>query len=321
MTVTLPRLCLFGLDHSRDQAAAIAQELGVGLCAHEEREFEDGEHKTRPLVSVDGADVYVVQSLFRDATLSGNDMLCRLLFFIAALRDHGAKRVTAVAPYLCYGRKDQRTQPRDPVITRYVAQLFEAVGTDRVLTLDVHNRAAFDNAFRCRTVHLEALPLFVRELSSMIDEQPVVVLSPDAGGVKRADALRQALASTCSRPVGLGMMEKRRSMDVVTGDRLFADVEGCTVIIADDLIASGGTLLRTARAARAAGARRVIAVATHALCCGSAGALLNDPVFDKVLVTDSVRPLAPDPGDGQVIRVLSCASLFAQAIRALHESA
>ena len=106
-------------------------------------------------------DVYVVQSLHGGPSESANDKLCRLLFFIGALKDAGAARVTAVVPYLCYARKDRRTKPHDPVITRYVAGLFEAVGADRVVTLDVHNPVAFENAFRCRTITATAAPLFV----------------------------------------------------------------------------------------------------------------------------------------------------------------
>jgi ribose-phosphate pyrophosphokinase len=128
---------------------------------HEERDFEDGEHKVRPLDSVRGADVYVIQSLSGDATQSTNDKLCRLLFFIGALKDAGAARVTAVTPYLCYARKDRRTKVNDPVTTRYVAELFEAVGTDAVMTLDVHNPAAFENAEKHRSAGVVSGDLFV----------------------------------------------------------------------------------------------------------------------------------------------------------------
>ncbi len=158
--MTTPRLCLFALDASHDLGAAIAAVMGQPLAAHEERDFEDGEHKARPLDDVAGADVYVVHSLHGGPAQSANDKLCRLLFFIGALKDAGAARVTAVTPYLCYARKDRRTKPNDPVITRYVAALFESVGTDCVVTLEVHNPAAFENAFRCRTVALTGTPIF-----------------------------------------------------------------------------------------------------------------------------------------------------------------
>ena len=158
---------LFALDGSEVLGTSIAASLGSPLAAHEEREFEDGEHKVRPLEAVAGADVYVVHSLHGGPIQSANDKLCRLLFFIGALKDAGAGRVTAVAPYLCYARKDQRTKSFDPVTTRYVASMFEAVGTDAIVTLEVHNPAAFENAFRCRTVALTAAPIFIEHVKSL----------------------------------------------------------------------------------------------------------------------------------------------------------
>ena len=159
--MTGARLQIFALEATAELGQAVATVLGQPLAAHEEREFEDGEHKSRPLDDVAGADVYVVQSTHGGPQQSANDKLCRLLFFIGALKDAGAARVTAVSPYLCYLRKDRRTKPNDPVTTRYVASLFEAVGTDCMVTLEVHNPAAFENAFRCRTVALSGTPLFV----------------------------------------------------------------------------------------------------------------------------------------------------------------
>ena len=151
-------MILFALGSSSEFGATVSRALGVPPAPHEERLFEDGEHKCRPLASVRGRDVFVVQSLYGETGESGNDKLCRLLFFIGALKDAAAARVTALVPYLCYSRKDRKSKPRDPVTTRYVATLFEAVGTDRVVTLDVHNLAAYQNAFRCRCENLEAAP-------------------------------------------------------------------------------------------------------------------------------------------------------------------
>ena len=149
-------LLVFALNSSRDFGEGVAARLSIPLSPHEEREFEDGEHKTRPLIRVRGKDVFVIQSLFGDSRQSVNDKLCRLLFFLGALRDASAGRVTAVLPYLCYARKDRKSKARDAVTTRYVATFFEAVGVNRVLVLDVHNVAAFQNAWRAPTDHLEA---------------------------------------------------------------------------------------------------------------------------------------------------------------------
>ena len=135
------QLKLFVLNSSRTLGEQVSARLAIEPSPHEEREFEDGEYKARPLISVRGNNVFVIQSFYGDDRQSGNDKLCRLLFFIGALKDAAAARVTAVVPYLAYARKDKK--PRDPVTTRYVAALFEAVGTDAVMTLDVHNLAAF----------------------------------------------------------------------------------------------------------------------------------------------------------------------------------
>ena len=161
---------LFALEASRDLGTRVAGALGTVLARHEERGFEDGEHKSRSLENVRGRDVYVLQSLYGDREQSVNDKLVRLLFFLGALKDASAAQVTAVTPYLCYARKDRRTKPRDPVTMRYVAQVLEAVGTDRVVTMDVHNLAAYQNAFRIPAEHLEAKRLFVEHFAGMTNE-------------------------------------------------------------------------------------------------------------------------------------------------------
>ena len=281
---------LFALEASRPFGEKVARALTVPLAAHEERSFEDGEHKARPLENVRGRDVYVIQSLYGDDQQSVNDKLCRLLFFIGALRDASAAGVTAVVPYLCYARKDRKTKARDPVTTRYVAALFEAVGTDRILTLGVHNLAAFQNAFRCRTDHLEAQQLFVAFFAQHLNDEPVAVISPDVGGMKRAEAFRRALGAALGRPVSGGFMEKRRSAGVVSGDMLFADVADRYVVIIDDLISTGTTMLRAAKAAKEKGATKIYAAATHGLFVQGAERIVSDPTFEKILVTDSVPP-------------------------------
>ena len=243
------RLRLFALEATADLGQAVARALGQKLAAHEERAFEDGEHKVRPLDTVRGTDVYVVQSLHGGPSETANDKLCRLLFFIGAIKDAGAARVTAVVPYLCYARKDRRTKPNDPVTTRYIAGMFEAVGTDCIVTLEVHNPVAFENAFRCRTVTLTGTPLFVDYVRALKDDTFSVV-SPDTGGAKRAELLRETLEAALGRPVGKAFADKHRSAGVVSGDLFIGDVAGATALVIDDLISTGGTLLRAARAAR-----------------------------------------------------------------------
>ena len=312
------RLALFALDTRRDLGAAVAEALGEPLVPHEERVFEDGEHKGRPLASVRGADAYVLTSLHGDASHSVNDKLVRLLFFVAALKDAGAARVTAVVPYLAYARKDQRSKPRDPVASRYVAMLFEAMHVDAVVALDVHNLAAFQNAFRCRTEHLEARPEFVAHFAGVIGARTAVVVSPDIGGIKRAEAFRTSLAAALRRDVGSGFVEKHRSDGRVFGDGFAGDVRGRVAIIVDDMISAGTTMARAASACREAGAIEIHAAATHAVFAPGVDDTLGSAPLESVVVTDTIGGVRPTSAalESRVVR-LSIAPLIANAIRRL----
>lgn len=308
---------LFALNATADLGKTVAAALGQKLAAHEERDFEDGEHKVRPIDAVGQAHVYVIQSLHGGPSESANDKLCRLLFFIGALKDAGAARVTAVVPYLCYARKDRRTKPNDPVTTRYIAGMFEAVGTDCVITLEVHNPAAFENAFRCRTVALTAAPLVIDYVRALKDDR-LAVVSPDPGGAKRAELFREALEAAVGHPVGKAFADKHRSAGVVSGELFIGDVVGVTALVIDDLISTGGTLLRAAQAARLAGARRVIALVTHGLFMPGAAEVLADPAIERLAVTDAVPAFRlPDGAARDKVDVLPAAPLLAETIRRL----
>jgi ribose-phosphate pyrophosphokinase len=313
-------LSLFALGASRALGARVADTLGIGLAEHEEREFDDGEHKTRPITPVRGRDVYVLKSLYGDPTQSVNDKLLRLLFFLATLRDAGAARVTAVLAYLCYARKDARTQPNDPLTTRYVAQLFEAVGVDCVMALEVHNPAAFQNAFRVRAEHLSfAAPLAQFVSAQAQPEEKIVVVSPDPGGFKRAQRVSETLQRQLSRAVGLALVEKTRALGVRTTGRLVGDVAGATAVIVDDIIASGGTLCAAAEACRVQGASRVLAAAAHGLFVAPANTLLASGAVDRLAVSDSVPAFRLDPQiASQRLSVISIAPLLAQSIARLN---
>ena len=147
-------MLLFSLNESRPFAERVATELGLALSEIEERVFPDGEFQNRPLVSPRGRDVYVIQSLHSGPEVSLSDKLVRLLVLLATMRDNGARRVTAVIPYLAFARQDRQVHPRDPLALRTLALLLEAAGVDAVVTIDVHNIAAFQNAFRCQAINL-----------------------------------------------------------------------------------------------------------------------------------------------------------------------
>jgi ribose-phosphate pyrophosphokinase len=313
-------MALFALRSGRPFGERVAAKLGLELAAHEELDYEWGQHKTRPLTSVRGRDVYVVHSLHGDFEQSANDKLCRLLFFLGALRDASAGRVTAVAPFLCYSRKERKTKSRDPVTTRYVAALFEAVGVDRVVTLEVHNLAAFQNAFRCRTEHLEAHGLFARFFAERFGDRELAVVSPDVGGIKRAERYRQALERRLGQPVPGGFVEKYRSAGVVRGERLSGDVAGRSVLLVDDMICAGTTLARAAEACRKAGAREIVAAAAHGSFVPEASRLLADAPIDQIVVLDHIPPTPLERSLAEAkLTLLDATSLVAESIRRMHE--
>ena len=263
--VSRESVSIFAPAASAELGARIAAALGLPIGRHEETTFSGQERKLRPLESVRGRSVYVVQTLFGDAQGSANDRLCGLLFFIGALKDAGARRVSACVPYLAYARQERRAAARDPVTTRYIAQLFEAIGVDQMIALEVHDRAAFDNSFRCAAAHLETAPLFVRHFCADIGAANLAVATPDIGGAKRARRLQELLQTAVGRTVNFAIIDKKRTNGVVSGDLFAGDVAGRRVIIVDDLISSGTTLLHAIDACRRAGAARVDVAATHAV--------------------------------------------------------
>lgn len=312
-------LCLFAPRGGSALAGAIARELKLSLSPLEEQDFEDGEHQCRPLADIRGKDVYVVESLHREDDCSIDDKLLRLLFLIATLMDASAARVTAVIPYLCYARQDQQNYPRDPVGTRHLARLLEAAGASRVAAMDVHNLAAFQNAYRCRTEHLEAAPLLVEHFAARLGDAPAAVVSPDAGGIRRAERFRQALGEILGRELPLAFMEKHRDESQLRGATVVGEVAGRAAILVDDLISTGSTLLRAALACRERGATAVYGAVTHGVFAPGAEAMLANPALDQLAITDSIPFARPGSGllQGKVV-VLGAAPLFAAAIRTMH---
>ena len=308
---------LFCLNQSYSLGKAVAEKLGWPLSPHEEIEFEYGEHKSRPLVEVGGRDIYVVHHLEGEPEQSANDKIVRLLFFIGALKQAGARQVIAIVPYLPYSRKERRTKPRDPVNSRYLAALFESLGTDILITVEVHNLAAFENAFHhCRAENIAVAGLMADHIVPMIDNEPVTVVSPDAGGAKRAELFRTVLEKKIGRPVMNAMLEKHRSAGVVSGSLFAGDVDGRCAIIIDDMISSGGTILRATQACRDHGAKRIIAAAAHGLFTDGSDMLFTKDGPDVVLVTDSVSAGSATQFDR--LQIVSIASLLAAAIDCLN---
>jgi ribose-phosphate pyrophosphokinase len=304
-----PLLC--GLSESHKLATEIAGRARVDVVPLEERHFEEGEFKIRPLDSVRDRTVFAVESLAGSADAPVAQRLVRFLFLLFGLRDAGAARVIALVPYLSYARKDRRTQLRDPINTRYVAQLLEATAVSSLVCLDVHNPAALDNAFRIPVDHLSALPMFARHFAESLPAQDLVVVSPDVGGVKRAQIFRELLSARIGREIDLAFVEKRRAQGVVSGGTIVGSVAGRSVVVLDDLCASGGTLTRAAGALRAAGAAAVHAAFTHAPLPRGVEAVLKCDDIATVVTTDSVGPATVS--DSRLTE-LHVAPLFAEAV-------
>ncbi|WP_444915081.1 ribose-phosphate diphosphokinase [Microbulbifer sp. TRSA007] len=314
----MSRIKLFSLDVGADFAGRVAASLGEPVSRHEERQFDDGEHKVRPLDDVEGADVFLVQSLYTDTSSCVDQKLMRCLFFIGALRDAGAARVTAVIPYLCYARKERRTKLRDPLPSRYLASFLEAAGVDVVVTMDVHSLAAFENAFRCRTVHLVSNPLLIEVARMRLsgDPGPLVVLSPDEGGIKRAEKFRLALGDQLGVPVSSAFVEKYRSGALLSGGTLIGEVKDATVIIVDDLLATGHTVTRAVDAVIKAGARRILVFCVHGQFSRDAHTAMARLPVESIVVTNSL-PQSQLRGNCEWI---DCAPLIADCIRRLHSN-
>jgi ribose-phosphate pyrophosphokinase len=308
---------IFALKSTEAWGRRTAQRLEIKLSSHEERNFEDGEHKIRPLENVRCRDVYVIQSLYEDPVESVNDKLCRLLFFIGALKDASARQVTAVIPYFAYARKDRKTKARDPITMKYMAQLLEAAGADHIISMDVHNLAAYQNSFRIPTEHLEARALFAPYFAALSETEEVIIISPDAGGVKRAEKFRQTLTELTQKKTGIAFLEKTRSEGITKGGEVIVgNVKGKTAIIFDDIISSGKTIRLAVDALEKADARRIFACATHGLFIGEACELLTHPRLEKILITNSIAPFRlKEDFLKEKIEILDCTALFAKAIK------
>jgi ribose-phosphate pyrophosphokinase len=308
---------LYALDPGDPIGPAIAAALEEPLAAFEERRFEDGERKLRPLHDPRGHEAVVVAGLHGGPVESPHDRLWRLMLLAATLRDHGAARVTAVIPYLAYARKDRRTKPFDPLSLRVLAQALESTGLAQVIVLEAHDTSAFENAFRVPVLQVEAWHAFGALARTLAESGPVAVASPDPGGAKRALRWHAALVEHLAAPVGFALVDKRRSAGLLSGGHLVAgEIEGRTVLLLDDIVATGHTLVQAAAALKRAGARRVVGLAAHGLFTEGAAQVLADPVLDALVVTDSLPPPQLPPGGPLAARlqVVSAAPLLAHAL-------
>lgn len=306
---------IFGGTSSQGLAQGIADELGMPLGKANVGRFNDGEINIQLQESVRGKEVFVVQSTCHTSTASVNDSLMELFLMVRTCKRSSANSVTAVIPYYGYARQDRKNTPRVPISASDVAMMLEDAGVDRVIAVDLHcgqiqgffHDAPVDNLYASKIF----VPYFAtKELKNL------VILSPDAGGVERAKRFKEMLADAGMESTMGIIIKQRASAGVIGRMDLVGDVEGCDVIIVDDLVDTGGTLARAAQELKAFGAERVYACITHPVFSGPALERLGSSAFTEVVVTDTI-PHA-DESLPENITMLSVAPLLAEVIFRLH---
>jgi ribose-phosphate pyrophosphokinase len=290
---------------NRPLAEEIARDLHLPLADAEVSSFSDGEVFVQINENVRGADVFVIQPTCPPV----NDNLMELLVMIDALKRASARRITTVLPYYGYARQDRKVQPRVPISAKLVADLLTAAGTDRVLALDLH-AGQIQGFFDIPVDHLFAAPVMIDYLGKKDLADPVVV-APDAGGVERARAIAKRMRA------GLAIIDKRREgPNVSLFMHLIGDVKGKDVVIIDDMIDTGGTVVQAVEALKREGAQRILACGVHPVLSGPAIARIEGSPIEEVMVTNSI-PLGPEKRSKK-ITVLTVAPLLAEAIRRIH---
>ncbi len=298
------RLRLFTGNANRPLAQAICEYLGTELGDATVDQFSDGETSVKVNENIRGSDIFVFQPTFAPAT-----NLMELLVMIDAVRRASARRVTAVIPYFGYQRQDRKDQPRVPITAKLVANLITTAGADRVMTMDLHS-AQIQGFFDIPFDHLYAAPVLVDHFMRH-EVANLIAVAPDIGSVKMARAYAKRLG------VGLAVVDKRRPRpDSVEIMNVIGDVEGKNVVIFDDIISTGSTLVDAAAALKRAGAEDIYAACTHPVLSSNAIQRIEDSSIRELIVTDSI-PHAPETLPSK-IKVLSVAGLLGEAIRRIH---
>ncbi|MGA1774086.1 MAG: ribose-phosphate diphosphokinase [Nitriliruptoraceae bacterium] len=308
-------MMLFSGSSYPDLAREVADHLGMRVGDVQLSRFANGELYARFDESVRGADVFVLQShLSVPGGMSINDLIIEQLVMLDALKRASAKRTVAVIPYYGYSRSDKKARSREAIAARMIADLYEAVGVDRIMSVDLHT-GQIQGFFRNPFDHLTALPLLEQWITENTDPAKRVIVSPDAGRVR----LTEKFAGHLGAPIAI--LHKRRDPtrhNVAETLDVIGDVQGREAVLIDDMIDTAGTIVGAASLLMERGATRVIACATHPLFSGPAVERLENSVIERVVVTNTI-PVPEDIGmDGKLV-VLSIAPILASALRAVFE--
>ena len=290
-------------NSNRPLAEAIAKYLNIPLTKSDIRRFADEEVFVEIQENVRGEDVFIIQS----TSFPANDNLMELLITIDALRRSSARRITAVIPYFGYARQDRKPGPRTPISAKLVANLIEAAGADRVLTLDLH-AGQIQGFFDIPTDNLFGAPVFVDDIKARFNGDDLMVVSPDVGGVVRTRALGKRINAN------LAIVDKRRER---AGEsevmNIIGDVSGRKCLLVDDIVDSAGTLCNAAAALMENGASSVSAYVTHGVLSGTATDRVNNSVMEKLLITDSIQP-SEEVINSDKFSVITIAPLIGEAM-------
>ncbi|WGE34717.1 ribose-phosphate pyrophosphokinase [Actinobacillus genomosp. 1] len=302
----MPDIKLFAGNATPELAKRIAERLYTTLGDATVGRFSDGEIQVQINENVRGGDIFIVQSTCAPT----NDNLMELIVMVDALRRASAGRITAVIPYFGYARQDRRVRSaRVPITAKVVADFLSSVGVDRVLTCDLHAEQ-IQGFFDVPVDNVFGSPVLIDDILKKADLVNPIVVSPDIGGVVRARAVAKLLNDT-----DMAIIDKRRpKANVSQVMHIIGDVTDRDCILVDDMIDTGGTLVKAAEALKERGARRVFAYATHAVFSGTAASNLANPALDEVVVTDTI-PLSDEIKALNKVRVLTLSSMLAEAIR------
>lgn len=304
------KLMLFTGNANPDLAQKIARNLKIRISTSAVKRFPEGEVSVRIEEHVRGADVFLIQG----TSPPPNENLMELLVMIDALKRASAARITAVLPFYGYARQDRKDRPRVPITAKLVANLITAAGADRVLTIDLH-APQIQGFFDIPVDHLYAAPVFIKYLKRVLSpavRKKLTVVSPDVGGIKIADHFAMHLKSP------LAIVDKRRMEATKTEVRnVIGEVGGRDILIIDDLISTGASLVSAIQILKERGARDIQAAVTHPVLPGKAVENINRSPLKTLWVSDTI-PLGKEAQASPKIKVISVADLLGKAIERIH---